>query len=81
MFSDKLLRYGIDVVQGVVVQFAVACGKDITFAHLDRQLEEHFTQVFFKSTEHQLDILTYDRRQIADAFLLNAVTDVVKLRV
>ena len=49
MLSDKLLGYGVELVQSVVVQVAVTGRKDIAFAHFNRQLEEHFTQVFFKS--------------------------------
>ena len=78
--SDELLRYGVQIVQSVIIQVAVTGRKDIAFAHLDRQLEEHFTQVFFESAEHQLDILTDDRRQIADVLLLSTVTKIIIYR-
>ncbi len=35
MLSDKLLGYGVELVQSVVVQVAVTGRKDIAFAHLD----------------------------------------------
>ena len=60
VFRDKLLGYGVELVQSVVVQVAVTGRKDIAFAHFNCQLEQHLAQIFFKSAEHQLDILTDD---------------------